>query len=62
MDPAAAGHGHRHRCRRRDAELLLELLDELRQLEHRDPLDVFDYVLLRQCHDSLLLKTRLMKF
>ena len=47
---AAGRHGHRHRRGRRDAELLLELLHELRQLEHGDSLDVVDDFLLRQCH------------
>ena len=47
---AAARHRHRHRRRGRDAELLLELLHELRELEDRDALDVFDNLLLRQCH------------
>src|SRR5687767_2089757 len=45
---AAAGHRHRHGCRRRHAELGFERLDELRQLEHADALDVIDHLLLIQ--------------
>src|SRR3977135_1676482 len=43
-----AGAPHRRRARRRPAELRFERLDELRQLEHADCLDVFDDLLL--CH------------
>src|SRR5206468_10353345 len=45
---AARRHRHRHRRRRAHAELGLERLDELRQLENRDPLDVIDNLLLIQ--------------
>src|SRR4029079_4635626 len=46
--PPAGGHARGHRRRRAPAELLLERLDELRQLEHRDPLDIVDNLLLIQ--------------
>ena len=55
---AAAAHRHRHRHRRRGrhAELRLERLHELRELEHADSLDVFDHLLLRHFgHCSALL-------
>jgi hypothetical protein len=46
-----ARHRHRHGCRGGDAELLLERLDELRELEDADALDVVDHLLLIQfCH------------
>src|SRR5207344_3382055 len=47
---AAAGYCHGHGRRRRHAELLLELLHELRELEDGDSLDVVDYFLLTECH------------
>src|SRR5262245_19738422 len=42
---AAGEHGHRRRCRH--AELGLERLDELRELENGDAFDVVDHLLLR---------------
>src|SRR6185295_12370425 len=44
------GKAHRHRDRRRHAELRLERLHELRQLEDADAFDVFDDLILRNSH------------
>jgi hypothetical protein len=56
--PAAAGHDHRGRRRRRDAELGFERLDELAELEDADVLDVVDDLILRECHYRSLLRCR----
>ena len=55
---AAARHRHRHRRRGRHAELGLERLHELRQLEHADALDVVDHLLLIQFGHCLSLHSR----
>src|SRR6185436_3288094 len=54
---AAHRHAHRHRGRGGDAKLGLERLDELRQLEDGNALDVFDHLLLRHFGHCSLLKS-----
>src|SRR3954466_3256499 len=51
---AAARRGRRRNGRRRDAELLLERLDALGQLEHRDALQLFDPLFSRRHRSALL--------
>src|SRR3954465_11815844 len=52
--PGARGGGRRGDRRRRDAELLLERLDALGQLEHRDALQLFDPLFSRRHRSALL--------
>ena len=52
---AAAAGAAAATARRRDAELLLERLDALGELEHRDALELLDPILCAGCHRLVLL-------